>query len=162
MKKWLMPTLTLAAVGFILSFNLFYERDVAADTVQLPAVEHCAVNKQVCQVDYDGHSFSFSITPYNAKPMTPLTLTVKLLDNNAEQKNDNPIEAITVTIDGVNMAMNGFPIKLTPNGENEFQGTTSLALCTLSRMEWKALVAIKSHNTNVETPFLFSTDSHTQ
>lgn len=160
MKKWLMPTLTLAAVGFILSFNLFYERDVADNTVRLPAVEHCAVNKQVCQVDYDAHSFSFSITPYDAKPMTPLTLTVTLLDSNIEQNVDSPVEAITVTIDGVNMAMNGFPISLAPNNNNVYQGTTSLALCTLSRMEWKALVTIKSQNTNVETPFLFSTDSH--
>lgn len=160
MKKWLMPTLTLAAVGFILSFNQFYERDVAEDTVRLPAVGYCAVNKEECQVDYGDHSVSFSITPYDAKPMTPLTLTATILDKDPSQKNDDPIDTISVVIDGVNMAMKGFPISLTRHEGNIYQGTTSLALCTLSRMEWQALVTIKSHNQNVEIPFLFSTDSH--
>lgn len=153
MSKWLTASLTLICVAALVYSRYFYQPH--ADTViQLPQIESCVVNQTACIVTIaDKFPIEFAITPPNAKPMTPLTLTLK----------GEHITAASVTIDGVNMDMPGFPIKLKPSNDqttlNTMSGETSLAICSFSMMEWRANLIVTIENNQYLIPFFFTTQN---
>ncbi|MFT5879079.1 MAG: hypothetical protein ACI86X_000164 [Moritella sp.] len=148
MSKWLTAVLSLVSIAILVYFNFVYQSQQNATSIPLPAVQSCKVNQQVCQLDINNqHTIAFSITPFNAKPMTTLSLNLSGVD----------VQEATVTIDGVNMTMPGFPIQLLLSDNDAYTGETALALCALGDMQWQASLTVKIADQSYLIPFLFTT-----
>ena len=156
MSKWLSPkglsvtfaVISAAALGY---FNFVYAPAAPHNLIQLPAVHHCAINQQVCEVELAPNQIiTFSVTPFHAKAMTTLTLNLSGKD----------IQQAVVHIDGVNMNMPGFPIKLiADSSKNNYHSETALAVCSLSAMHWRASLTLTIADQSYLIPFLFTTHS---
>ncbi|WP_392339996.1 hypothetical protein [Moritella marina] len=151
MSKWLtvgVSIISAAAVGY---FNFIYQPQSDLNSVQLPLQQDCRVNEQACQVQLTPEqTITLSITPFNAKPMTPLSVNL----------NGTKIEHASVTINGVNMTMPGFPTTLDTVDENTYQAETALAICILGEMLWQADLTITVAGQAYLVPFQFTTTTH--
>ncbi|QUM91071.1 hypothetical protein HWV03_20990 [Moritella sp. 36] len=151
MSKWLtvgMSTISIAAVGY---FNFFYQPQQDLNHIQLPLAQDCRVNQQECQVQLTpGHAISLSITPFNAKPMTPLSVNL----------NGSNIDNASITINGVNMIMPGFPTQLNAIKKDRYQAETALAICILGEMLWQADLTVTVAGRPYLIPFQFTTTTH--
>ncbi|PKH05809.1 hypothetical protein [Moritella sp. Urea-trap-13] len=151
MSKWLtagVSIISIAAVGY---FNFFYQAPQDLNRIQLPLQQDCRVNQQECLVQLTAeHTISLSITPFNAKPMTPLSVNL----------NGAKIDNASVTINGVNMAMPGFPTALNAVDKNTYQAETALAICTVGEMLWQADLTIIVAGQPYLVPFQFITTTH--
>lgn len=151
MSKWLTAVLSLVSIAALMYFNFVYQPQRNTASIPLPAVQGCVVNQQVCQFNInDQHTIAFSITPFNAKPMTTLSLNLSGAD----------VQEARVTIDGVNMTMPGFPIQLRPSDGDAYTAETALALCALGDMQWQANLTVKIADQSYLIPFLFTTTTH--
>lgn len=150
MKKWLTTGFSVLCAAALAYAYLFYQPQTNANLVILAKVADCQVNQTICSVAIDEqHTIDVTIKPFNAKPMTSLALEVRGQD----------IKSASITIDGINMAMPGFPVKLTAAENNLFTGETSLGLCGQSDMQWQANVTIDIAGTAYLIPFIFTTTS---
>jgi hypothetical protein len=148
MTKWLTAVLSLVSVAALVYFNFVYQPQLNVTSISLPVVQNCKVNQQVCQLDINAqHTIAFSITPFNAKPMTTLSLNLSGAD----------VQEASVSIDGVNMAMPGFPIQLILSDNDTYTAETALALCALGDMQWQANLTVKIADQSYLIPFLFTT-----
>lgn len=150
MTKWLTTGLSLACAAALGYAYLFYQPAGNAEVIRLAKVADCQVNQTVCSVAVDEqHTIAVTIKPFNAKPMEKLALEVHGQD----------INSASITIDGINMAMPGFPVKLSAAKNNLFTGETSLGLCGQSDMQWQASVTVNIAGTAYLIPFIFTTTS---
>lgn len=151
MSKWLtvgVSIISAAAVGY---FNFFYQPQLDLNTVQLPLQQDCRVNEQVCKVQLTPEqTITLSITPFNAKPMTSLSVNL----------NGTKIDNASVTINGVNMNMPGFPMVLKAVDKNIYQAETALAICILGEMLWQADLTVTVAGQPYLVPFQFTTTTH--
>ena len=90
------------------------------------------------------------MTPFNAEPMTPLSVNL----------NGTDIDNASITINGINMNMRGFPTALTAVDNNNFQAETALAICILGEMLWQANLTITIADQSYLVPFQFTTTTH--
>ncbi len=151
MSKWLtagVSIISIAAVGY---FNVFYQPQQDLNRVQLPLQQDCRVNQQECQVQLtSGQTISLSITPFNAKPMTPLSVNL----------NGTKIDNASISISGVNMTMPGFPTSLKAIKKDKYQAETALAICILGEMLWQADLTVTVAGQPYLIPFQFTTTTH--
>ena len=148
MSKWLTAGISIISIAALGYFNFIYSPPQELNRIQLPLERTCVINQQVCQIQLSPqHTIEFSLTPFNAKPMTPLSVVLK----------GENIDHASVTINGSNMAMPGFPIQLTSFGNNNYQAKTTLAICAMSEMQWQADLSITIANQPYLVPFLFTT-----
>lgn len=148
MAKWFtigVSIISAAAVGY---FNFFYQPLQDLNRIQLPLQQDCQVNQQECLVLLTAEqTISLSITPFNAKPMTPLSVNL----------NGSNIERASITINGVNMTMPGFPTELNALDQDKFHAETALAICTSAEMLWQADLTITVAGQPYLVPFQFTT-----
>lgn len=151
MSKWLtagVSIISAAAVGY---FNFVYQPQQDLNTIQLQLQQDCQVNQQECQVQLTPEqTISLSITPFNAKPMTPLLVNLK----------GNKIDNASITINGVNMTMPGFPTALTAIEQDKYQAETALAICILGEMLWQADLTLTVAGQPYAVPFQFTTTTN--
>ena len=148
MSKWFtagVSIISIAAVGY---FNFFYQPQQDLNRIQLPVQQDCRINQQECLVQLTPEqAISLSITPFNAKPMTPLAVNL----------NGSQIDSASVTINGMNMNMRGFPTPLAAIENNKYQAETALAICILGEMQWQADLNITVAGQPYLVPFQFTT-----
>ncbi|QUM75004.1 hypothetical protein HWV00_01360 [Moritella sp. 24] len=151
MSKWLtigVSIISVAAVGY---FNFFYQPQQALDLIQLPLQETCRINQQACQVQLNSEqTISLSLTPFNAKPMTPLSVNL----------NGSEINSASIIINGVNMSMQGFPVTLAAVNDEQYYAETALAICILGEMQWQADLTITVAGQSYLVPFQFNTTTN--
>jgi len=151
MSKWLtagVSIISIAAVGY---FNFFYQPQQDINRIQLPPQQNCHVNQQECQVQLSPEqTISLSITPFNAKPMTPLSINL----------NGTKIDNASIAISGMNMAMPGFPTALDAIEKDKYHAETALAICILGEMQWQADLALTVAGQPYLIPFQFTTTTN--
>lgn len=149
MSKWLTTGLSVICATALIYAYVFYQPQTEDNTIVLSTVEDCQVNQTTCSVLIDGqYPVTFTMKPYDAKPMTPVSLEVA-----GEQ-----VDTATITIDGINMNMPGFPIQLKENNHH-FQAETSLGFCTQGEMQWQANLNVNIAGNHYLIPFKFTTTS---
>lgn len=151
MSKWLTAGVSIISAVAVGYFNFFYQPQLDLNSVQLPLQQDCQVNQQACQVQLTAeHTITLSITPFNAKPMTPLSVNL----------NGAKIDSANVTINGVNMNMPGFPTVLNAIDKDKYQADTALAICIMGEMLWQADLTITVAGQPYLVPFQFTTKTH--
>lgn len=151
MSKWLTTGVSIISIAAVSYFNFFYQPQQALNLIQLPLQQDCRVNQQECQVQLDSeHQITLSITPFNAKPMTPLSVTL----------NGENVEQASITINGVNMTMPGFPTALSSIDKDIYQAETALGICILGEMLWQADLTITIAGQPYLVPFQFTTTNN--
>ncbi|RLA08550.1 MAG: hypothetical protein DRQ51_01870 [Gammaproteobacteria bacterium] len=124
--------------------------DKNPDAELLSAVTDCEVNMQKCTKKIaDGGEIEFEVLPKNSPQLKPLTLTLNT-------KNID-IQEVSVIFKGRNMEMGQLPTKLKKINNDKFSGTGILSICTLFKMDWEAMVHIKTDKKYYKVPFYFST-----
>ena len=148
MSKWLtagVSIISIAAVGY---FNFVYQPKQDINRIQLPLQQECRVNQQECQVKLTPEqTISLSITPFNAKPMTPLSINL----------NGTRIDNASIAINGMNMTMPGFPTALNAIDKDKYHAETALAICIQGEMLWQADLTITVAGQPYLIPFQFTT-----
>ena len=151
MSKWLTAAVSIISIVALGYFNFFYKPQQDLDLIQLPLQQSCSINQQECQVQLTSEqTISLSMTPFNAKPMTPLSVNLNATD----------IDNASVTINGINMNMRGFPTALTAVDNDKYQTEIALAICILGEMLWQADLTITVANQSYLVPFQFTTTTH--
>jgi hypothetical protein len=132
------------------SFFLLSSCDKNPDAVLLSAVTNCEANMDKCTKKMaNGGEVEFEILPKNSPQLKPLTLTLNT-------KNID-IKEVSVVFKGRNMAMGQLPAKLKKINKDKFSGKGILSICTLFKMDWEAMVHIKTDEKYYKVPFYFST-----
>ncbi|MDX2319770.1 MAG: hypothetical protein QNK26_04155 [Moritella sp.] len=151
MSKWLTAGVSIVSIAAVSYFNFFYQAPQELNRIQLPVQQDCRVNQQECQVQLTAEqTISLSITPFNAKPMTPLSINL----------NGDDIDNASISINGVDMNMPGFPTALNAIATNKYHAETALAICTFGEMLWQADVTITVAGQSYLVPFQFTTTTH--
>jgi hypothetical protein len=119
------------------------------EEITLTPVDKCEANLQKCTKKIANGEIEFEILPKNSPQLQPLTLTINY--------KNLKIKEASVVFTGRNMEMGLMPAKLTKIKEGTFQGEGILSICTLYKMEWTAMVSIKTKNKFYKIPFYFST-----
>ena len=151
MSKWLTAGVSIISIAVVGYFNVFYQPQQDLNRIQLPLQQDCRVNQQECQVQLTPEqTISLSITPFNAKPMTPLSINL----------NGTLIDNASITINGINMSMPGFPTTLNAIEKDKYHAETALAICVLGDMLWQADLTITVAGQPYLIPFQFTTTTN--
>jgi len=151
MSKWLTAAVSIISIVAVSYFNFFYQPQQALDLIQLPLQQSCQINQQECQVQLTSEqTISLSMTPFDAKPMTPLSVNL----------NGSNIDNASITINGINMNMRGFPTALTAVNNDKYQTEIALAICILGEMLWQSELTITVANQSYLVPFQFTTTTN--
>ncbi len=97
-----------------------------------------------------GGSIEFSIEPRSIPLMKPLSLTVNV--------HDIEVSAAEIDFVGIGMNMGYNRPQLKQVSSNRFEGSTTLPVCILQRMEWEARLLLETDKGTVMAPFRFYTD----
>lgn len=166
MSKWLTACVSIISIVAVGYFNFFYQPQQALDLIQLPLQQSCRINQQECQVQLNSEqTITLSLTPFNAKPMIPLSvnLTADNLDSTSIDStgiDSTGIDSASITINGINMNMRGFPTPLTAVSNNQYQAETALSICILGEMLWQANLTVTLAGQAYLIPFQFTTTTH--
>ena len=151
MSKWLTAGVSIISIAVVGYFNVFYQPQQDLNRIQLPLQQDCRGNQQECQVQLTPEqTISLSITPFNAKPMTPLSINL----------NGTLIDNASITINGINMSMPGFPTTLNAIEKDKYHAETALAICVLGDMLWQADLTITVAGQPYLIPFQFITTTN--
>ncbi len=149
-KTKLIVALLLFGIAAVVGYKL---NNATQKNVTLLAASDpdCELRSGPCHAELpSGGSIEFSIEPHSIPLMKPLSLTVST----------HSIDVTTVEIDfvgiGMNMGYNRPQLKQVSN--NRFEGSTTLPVCILQRMEWEARLLLETDNGTVMAPFRFYTD----
>ena len=96
-----------------------------------------------------GGSVTFSIKPREIPVVTPLRLSVRLDEIQANK--------VVVDFSGVEMNMGFNRVKLNNDTDGQFSGDAMLPVCVWDAMEWEAQVLIDSRDGLISVPFRFIT-----
>ena len=116
--------------------------------VRLPLDPACDLRLAACVSPLPaGGRVSLSIRPREIPVIQPLQIEV-IVDG---------VDAIRVEVDfsGVDMNMGFNRPQLRPEGEGRFTGTAMLPVCIRDRMQWEALVMVRTGEGIVAAPYRF-------
>ncbi|GKT13035.1 MAG: hypothetical protein ISEC1_P2029 [Thiomicrorhabdus sp.] len=117
-----------------------------------PMKEECDLHYEACTSKMGDSTVSLKISPDPIPVAKPLGIELKLTNLEAEK--------IELDISGANMYMGYNRVTLTPTGEpGRYVGTSMLAFCTTSKMQWKVTLIIHQKNhTKIHIPYMVVTD----
>ncbi|MEN8213294.1 MAG: hypothetical protein ABFR19_02925 [Pseudomonadota bacterium] len=146
----LIVALLLFGIAAVVGYKL---NSTSHQNVTLLAVTDpdCELRKGPCQADLpSGGSITFSLEPRSIPLMKPLSLDVNVRD----------IETSSAEVDfvGINMNMGYNRPRLKQTSDSRYQGTATLPVCILQRMQWEARVLLKTDRGAIMAPFRFHTD----
>lgn len=107
--------------GYYLADKLLF----TSPAVTPPPAPDCTLGTTPCRFSNGTAQLSDDI----AKPLLPSQLTVELSDNAAEY--------LLLELEGVQMDMGVYKVKLTPNGANRYSGELMLPICADAEMTWR-------------------------
>lgn len=149
-KTKLIVALLLFGIAAVVGYKL---NNATQKNVALLAASDpdCELRNGPCHAELpSGGSIEFEIEPRSIPLMKPLSLKVSVRD----------IEVTATEIDfvgiGMNMGFNRPQLKQVSN--NRFEGSTTLPICILQRMEWEARLLLETDKGTVMAPFRFYTD----
>lgn len=161
MSKWLTACVSIISIAAVGYFNFFYQPQQALDLIQLPLQQSCRINQQECQVQLNSEqTITLSLTPFNAKPMIPLSVNLTADNLDSAGIDSIGIDSASITINGINMNMRGFPTALTAVSNNQYQAETALSICILGEMLWQANLTVTLAGQAYLIPFQFITTTH--
>ena len=118
--------------------------------VTLPLDKNCDLQHGVCSSSLPGGGrVSFSIEPRPIPVLRPIKLIVTLQGAEAKQ--------VEVDFTGVNMKMGYNRPLLRATGGGRFDGETTLPICSVNSMAWRASVLLETGGKLVAVPFEFVT-----
>lgn len=146
----------LSGVLFIVFVGLLWVNNpISISTeklVQIDADEACVLQNGYCEMELsENQRVKFKIDPAAIPVITPLTLSVEVMNLNAD--------SVIVDFAGVDMDMGYNRNQLQRLEQEHFQGRGMLPVCVRSKMEWLATVTINSGDTVYRLPFRFWTKS---
>ncbi|MEA3302869.1 MAG: hypothetical protein U9Q75_06310 [Pseudomonadota bacterium] len=111
----------------------------------------CKLREGPCHAELPSRgSIEFSIEPRSIPLMEPLSLRVKVRDID--------VSAVEIDFVGIGMNMGYNRPQLHQASSNLFQGSTTLPVCILQRMQWEARLLLETDEGTVMAPFRFYTD----
>ncbi len=149
-KTTLIIALLLIGIAAVVGYKL--DKATQKNVDMLAVIDSdCNLRDGPCQAELpSGGSIEFEIAPRSIPLMKPLSLTVSVRD----------IEVTAAEIDfvgiGMNMGYNRPQLKQVSS--NRFEGSTTLPVCILQRMEWEARLLLKTDKGTVMAPFRFYTN----
>ena len=111
----------------------------------------CELRDGPCRAELpSGGSIEFAIAPRSIPLMKPLSLTVSVRDID--------VTAAEIDFVGIGMNMGYNRPQLKQISSTRFEGSTTLPVCILQRMEWEARLLLETDKGTIMAPFRFYTD----
>lgn len=147
--------ISISVIFFFVSEEFFNQQDQVIETGKI--APDCNLQQAPCVATFSGNEkITFAITPTPIKPLVPLELLVKVENIQPQQ--------VFVNFEGIDMYMGFYRPELAKqnNAEHDltgnYQGSATLSVCTLDKMQWQATVILATPRGNYIAPFTFTVD----
>lgn len=146
--KWFVGIFFVVLLG---ASSFFYLMQVNSSVTFLRNVGDCDLKKAACSAVGDQErEVHFSLSPATIPLMQELTTSVQV-------RHFSPIQAIQVSVEGINMYMGYQNANLSAVTTEQWQGKFILPICSTETMYWQATVSIYTSDTIFQAKFPFMT-----